>query len=153
MGACPSIHARHFDHARLGVLYLLSRMRVRPDIFSVELEGGLGIKGSVLSYQGGKIADRGLGNVAVDTAQHVFNTAMVPGNAILAAANSAGLDTHASPEQRSLAAKIRQMFDDFIRKIFQLVCEKLGNTEMVYASIKNLGLMCSKIFMETMHYG
>lgn len=152
-GRVPNFMHPEFEHARLGVLYLLGKLRVRPDMFSIFLEGGLAYTGSVLSFCGGKVIDGGLGDVAVDTAQNFFNTAMVPGNMILNAANSAALDTHVDPAKRSLFEKVRQLFADFIVKTLQVIKEKLGDTELTYASVKNLGILCSKLFLDTTGYG
>jgi hypothetical protein len=152
-GHAPQFMQSTLEHARLGVVYLLGKLRARADMFSVVLEGGLSVVGNVLCYHGGKVADGGLGNQAVDFGQNIFNTVMVPGNMILNAANSAALDVHVDSEKRSLAEKIRQVFEDFIRKTLQVIKEKIGDTELTYAAFKNLGLLCSKLFMETLGAG
>jgi hypothetical protein len=149
LGLTPQFMQPHVEHARLGVLYLLSRLSVRPDIFSVCLESGLSIVGGVLSYHGGKIEDGGLGNATVNAAQQFFNAAMVPGSVALSGVGSQAQQLRLPPSQKqTLLMRVRAMFEEFAKKCWEAIKEKFGSIEFPIAAIKNLVNTCTGILTD-----
>lgn len=154
LGLVPQFMQDHVQNARLGVLYLLSRLRVQPDIFNVVLEGALAVIGGQLSFLGGKIVDGGLGNASADLAQHIFNAALVPGNVVLTSGCGAAQTAHLPHDRRqALLARIGQMFKEFIKKLVDALKEKFGSFELPITAIKNLVNTCTKICLDTLSAG
>lgn len=151
-GRMPGYMQPNVEHARLGVVYLLGHLEMRPDIFSVLLEGGLGCAGAVMSYQGGKVDDGGLGKAAVSTAQDVFNSVMVPGSVILNAGAQA-VNESSPPAAGAMAKRLRDFFAALIRKTLDILKEKFGGIEPTAAAVKNLINICCKLFWSTLGYG
>lgn len=154
LGLAPSFMHAHMENARLGVLYLVSRLRARPDIFNVFLESGVAVVGGVLSYYGGKELDGGLANVQVAEAQLHLNNALVPGSVVLSGAGGQLQNLRLPPDQgQGLLTRIRTMFHDFAKKLLKLLEEKFGSIELPAAAVKNLVNTCAKVFLDTLAAG
>lgn len=155
----PELHDS-FNNARLGVLYLLGHLDVSADVCNVLLEGGLAVVGPVLSYQGGKIEDGGLGMTAVDAAQNYYNSAIIPVSAVLSAAATATIDPElnalklAKPEEKRLIGeRTRELFSKVVEKTIELCKEKFGGLQPLGAAVKNLINLCCKFFLSTVGAG
>jgi len=148
----PDFMQPNFEHARLGVTYLLGHLEVRADIFSVLLEGGLSCAGSVMSYQGASVDDGGLGKASVDTAQNFFNSAIIPGQEILKAGAEAAPEAARSATGTN-GKRLKEFFEKLAQKTLALLKEKFSGIEPTAAAIKNLVNLCCKLFWTTLGAG
>jgi hypothetical protein len=151
--ALDSMHSTQ-EHARLGVLYLLSRLHARPDIFNVALESGLTVCGAALNFLGGNTVDGGLEVPAFVVGQHYCNAAMVPGSVILSAAGNEAIGMHLPPDQRQgIVKRVKAMFEEFLQKLLAALREKFGSIDLPIAALKNLVNTVAKIFLDTTSAG
>jgi len=133
--AMPDVLRADMDNARLGVLYLFGHTEVSSNIFNVALEGGLSVAGSALSYGGQDSAATNLGTV------------MVPGSALLDAAET-GARGAATPELGTMRARFLAWLEDFAKKIITALKEKFGDIDVTLAAIKNLLNVLAGVFLK-----
>jgi hypothetical protein len=143
-GSMPAYLAADMDNARLGVLYLFGHTEVSSNIFNVILSGGLSVAGSALSYAG---SPAGGGNAAASSAATNLGTAMVPGSALLDAAET-GVWTASGSNDVQMHKRFLAWLEDFAKKVLDAMKEKFGSVDLTLSAIKNLLKVLAGVFMK-----
>jgi hypothetical protein len=119
----PDFMHANLENSRLGVIYMMSHMKVNPKLFNVILEGGLSMIGSNVGYAGTTVADGGLGNIGAMNTSLSMPSVMVVGSPIL----EGGWDTAVGVKKQQHAtffARIKEWFRELARGLVATLREK-----------------------------